>query len=192
MCTLIFLRICHHIPTFVIYLSQQFVWFFFIIKISEALALYPHFTSLMNCAVEGLSSKNVIKAACAGIDVTAWHGGNKPWHSKTCLKTITYVDEHLTFDTISTAHLALWEKKSSETTDCPINTVVFGSSGQCRVMSLFPLPSLQGCPVKHQCLWFLMAPLDSKIGDLVSISSQIVLTIHSRGEWRTTPLHTCC
>lgn len=148
MCTLIFLRICHHIPTFVIYLSQQL--FFFIIKISEALALYPHFTSLMNCAVEGLSSKNVIKAACAGIDVTAWHRRKTPWHNKTCLKTITYVDEHLTFDTISTAHLALCtlEKKSSETTDCTINTVVFGSSGQCRVMSLFPLPSLQGCPCK--------------------------------------------
>lgn len=108
MCTLIFLRICHHISNIChLFVSAVFFFVFFIIKISEALALYPHFTSLMNCAVEGLSSKNVIKAACAGIDVTAWHRGNTPWHSKTCLKTVTYVDEHLTFDTISTAHLAL-------------------------------------------------------------------------------------
>lgn len=47
-----------------------------------------------------------------------------------------------------------------------------GSTGQFRVISLFPLPSLQGSPVKHQCKWFLMAPLDFKMGDLLSISSQ--------------------
>lgn len=45
-------------------------------------------------------------------------------------------------------------------------------------MCLFPLSPLQGRPrKKHCCKWFIMPPVDSEMGGLVSISSQIAATL---------------